>query len=486
MYASSVRFAIVSSPAYLVAAAFLLGTLLAVAAARTSPVMGLIIGVGVLVTVAAFVFPDFALLLTVAVIPLERIGRLTPDSSEYTMSFMRIVGVIALGSFLLHAMLHKWKLKFGSAFLLYFLFCAWAITTVFFTSDQLGGVRAASAILGNLLFFFLIVNMVRNWRMARYAVAVWLIASVAIGIYTVYEWHAGSYRVAEQARGLTSSRFLTVLKDKSEWADLSEVDRALGTSSSPAVYAINMILTVPFLLYFFRSARGWLWKAAALLACLIVVYNVLLTNTRAATIVVAGVVVLCFLRKLVKVRPKAILAAALFVLVLLLSSPGAVYKRVLDLANYTYSRSGTLQVRMEYWKAGAKIIEEHWLTGVGFGNQLVVPALANVEGPDHSTVHNEYLETMIETGIFGWLVFFGFVAYLLYMSFAGAGLVRRRDPERYWFLVACQIAMISVLVYAVQVDVFHFPLKGWWLVAGLTWAAHEFNRKEVLQTAVAS
>ena len=238
--------------------------LLVVAATRTSPVLGLAILVGVLITAVAFLSPEFALLLTVAVIPLERIGRLTSDSNQYTMSLMRIVGVIALGSFLLHAMLNKWKIRFGTGFLLYSLFCLWALTTVFFTNDHVGGIRAASAILGNLLFFFLIVNMARNWRTAKLAVLVWLLASVGIGVYTVYEWHSGRYRVEEKDRGSTSTRFSTVLQDRSEWEGLDEVDRALGTSSSPAVYAINMILTVPFLFYFFRTEQGWLRKGAAL------------------------------------------------------------------------------------------------------------------------------------------------------------------------------------------------------------------------------
>jgi hypothetical protein len=478
MYAHSARNALVGSTFYVGVVAFAGGILLAVAAARTSALLGCVIFVGLVIAAAAILLPEFALLLTVAVIPLERIGRFTSDSSQYTMSLMRIAGVIALGSFLLHAALNKWKIRFGKAFLFYSIFCVWAITTVFFTNDRLGGIRAISAVLGNLLFLFLIVNMIRSWRIARTAVLVWLVASVAIGVYTTYEWHSGKFRVEEKDRGSTSTRFETVLQDRSEWEGLDEVDRALGTTSSPAVYAINMILTVPFLLYFFKSEQSWLGKTVALMSCLIVVYNVLLTNTRAATILVAGVVLLCLARKLIILGPKAILVLAAFVVVLLLFSPGAVYKRIFAISNYTYAHSSTLQTRLAYWDAGRKIIERNWLTGVGLGNQLVVPALANVKGPDESTVHNEYLETMIETGVPGWLMFFGFAAYLLYQSFVGANLVRYLDPHRYWFLVACQIAMISVLVFAVQVDVFHFPLKGWWLVAGITCAATQFNRRK--------
>jgi hypothetical protein len=43
-------------------------------------------------------------------------------------------------------------------------------------------------------------------------------------------------------------------------------------------------------------------------------------------------------------------------------------------------------------------------------------------------------------------------------------------------MVACQIATLGVLCYGVQVDVFHFPLKGWWLVAGITCVMYRFAR----------
>ncbi len=60
----------------------------------------------------------------------------------------------------------------------------------------------------------------------------------------------------------------------------------------------------------------------------------------------------------------------------------------------------------------------------------------------------------------------------------------RGKQEMYWFMVACQIAMISVLLYAFQADVFHFPLKGWWLVASLTFVMYQraqADRAELIQ-----
>ena len=37
--------------------------------------------------------------------------------------------------------------------------------------------------------------------------------------------------------------------------------------------------------------------------------------------------------------------------------------------------------------------------------------------------------------------------------------------------------MVAVLVYGVQVDVFQFPLKGWWLAAGLTYVMYRLSRQ---------
>jgi O-antigen ligase len=434
---------------------------------------------GLFFAAGLFIFPKASFLLVAAVIPLERIGRLTPDSSMYTVSVMRFVGLLALAVFLLHAAAKRWRLRFGAAFALYAAFCVWAICTVTFSSDTLGGVRAISAILGNLLFFFLVVNMARDWTMIRAAVVVWLLACTVIGLYTIYEWHSGSFRMAETQLGATSERFSTVLRDNSEWESLGiTVDRALGTTSSPAVHGINMIMTVPFFIFFFRTQRSWLWRGLALAGGLVAIYNAFLTNTRAAILVVMLTVVLCLAWRMIALTPRVLVILAACALLIVSFSPEAMYQRVLKLSNYSLAGSGTLQTRMQYWEAGLQIIEQHWTTGVGMGNQLIVPALANVRGPDESTVHNEFLEMMIETGVFGWLLFFGFVGLLLWCAFKAATAFRRRphSGSRYWFMVACIIAMLSVLVYGLQVDVFHFPLKGWWLVAGLTWTMYLLSR----------
>jgi O-antigen ligase len=363
---------------------------------------------------------------------------------------------------------------------IYAVYLSYGLLTIFWTNDRLGGIRSASAMLGNLLFLFLIVNMVRDWRTAKLVVLIWLAASVLIGLFTIYQWHTGHRGTDESDLGAVSERFSTTLKDNSEWESLDQVERALGPTSSPAVYAINMILTMPFLFFLFRTERS-VWMRIGIVASLIVVlYNILLTNTRAAILLAVVVVAMCFMRGIVKLTPPLILCGVLMMSVVLAVTPPAIYHRVLDASNYSTEKSGTLRARLAYWQAGVEIASEYWYMGTGIGNQAMVPKYAKIPGPEFSSVHNEYLNTFLEVGLFGWLVFFGFIGVLLHAGFRAARWFRTWGSgarQEYWFLVACQVAMISVLLFAVQVDVYHFPLKGWWLVASVTVVMDQLARR---------
>jgi len=447
-----------------------------------SPMATLMMFLGIPVAGAIMINPQLGLMLTVAVIPIERLGRFTEDSSMYTMSLMRVIGMLALGSFLLHGLIKRWKLNQGVALYLYATYWAFSVLTITYTNDLLGNVRATGAILGDLLFFFLMINMVRDWPTARKAVVVWLWVSVLIGIYTIIEWHFGK-GLSESQIGEAGSRFSTVLLDTSEYQQLGTVRRATGPTSHSAVYAINMIMTLPFLAYFMHTARERWVVGLSAVGGLIVLYNIFLTNTRAAILLSALVLMILAWRGLLKVTPARIVAFLVGVVLMLPFVPNAIYERVFNPENYTTARSHTLRIRFQYWAAGLEVISENWLMGIGVGNDEVIPKHIKGPAPAVTTVHNEYLQTMIEVGIIGWLCFFGFVFLIVRYAFRAAATFKRYadTQEQYWFMVACQITLISVLIYGLQVDVFHFPLKGWWLVAGLSWAMWQLAREREIQ-----
>jgi len=142
-------------------------------------------------------------------------------------------------------------------------------------------------------------------------------------------------------------------------------------------------------------------------------------------------------------------------------------------------KSASLRIREEYFFAGINAFLDSWFIGHGVANENIVPVYLSSwsTAPSKTTVHNEYLQTLMELGIVGFFFLFSFVGTLLAYCFSIERRLKRMiDTEQEIYLVnAIKIAMISTLIYGVQVEVFHFPLKGWWLLAGITVFLHRYS-----------
>ena len=456
------------------------GTTLVVMAGVASPVMAAVALTGLIGVVTIAAVPYWGFLLTALVIPLERIGRFTNDSSMTTISLMRLVGMLTLGALVLHLVIRRRKFVVTAPGFLYAAYFAVGVTTLVHTSDFEFGVRSSSAILGNLLFFVLVVNIVRSPAHARAGILCWLLTTSAIGLFTVYQWHMGEI-ITEDPFNSTGERsaddrFSTVLADASEFTALDRTPRALGTTSHPAVYAINLILALPFFAYAYRTARGRWWRIAFVVAGLLSCYNVVLANTRAALLTMALVIAIIVATRLIRLTMTTIAAAILAGIVALPLVPSAVWDRVLDTSNYSLQRSETLRARLIYWEEGMSILSDHWLLGIGIGNQTELPRRlsSRMHMPPNSTAHNEYLQSLLETGLLGYPLLVAFIV-LLYrrarggeQRFAAVG-----DRDTAMLLRAARVALLAMLIYALQVDVLHFPLKGWWLAMAIVAALYE-------------
>jgi hypothetical protein len=414
--------------------------------------------------------PMLGLYLTVLVIPIERLGRFTSDASMMTMSLMRVIGSAALLALIVHKLSRKQlEFRFDTSFWVYLLFTVLGFATIGYSSDGLGTVRACGAVAGNLLFFFLIMNLITSRKFADQAIVLWLVVTIIMGVYTIAEWHYGTVNVGEESIGQVENRFSTVFEDHSEWAELSGVRRAMGPTSHPAVYAINLIMTLPWFPYLIGRPGNRLFKVFLSLGWIIVIYNIFLTNTRAAIIVAAAVLLLSLAGGLARLKTGHVAAIILAIVCLLPLLPSSIYDRMLNLRNYTSDRSATLSIRLQYWQAAVEIIRDHWLGGIGAGNEVEIPKYLPVDAPERTTCHNSYLYAVMQVGVLGGAVFFFFLGLLYYYAVKAARQFKRQGRHLdYRFMMAAQITMMAVLVYGIQVDVFNFPLKGWWLVAALS------------------
>ena len=93
-----------------VALGFGVGPLVAIASASGSYWFALAAIVGAGVAVAIVTHPSLGLLATAFMIPLERFGRITNDSSAFTISLMRLVGLLAVAGWLLHVLIKRQRI----------------------------------------------------------------------------------------------------------------------------------------------------------------------------------------------------------------------------------------------------------------------------------------------------------------------------------------------------------------------------------------
>jgi O-antigen ligase len=327
---------------------------------------------------------------------------------------------------------------------------------------------------GNALFLFLVVNAIRSSRQVRWPIILWLATTLLIGLFTAYQWHFGSATIQDdrfENSGFrtTDDRFSTVIMDYAEFDEIGAVKRVLGATSHPAVYAMNIILTIPFYVFLMDTTRSWWMRIFCILGLIVGSYNVLLTNTRAAVLVLGLSFVLVFFSALAKHRLAIFITAMVLCAAAVPFLPSAIYERALSAKNYSVGRSAAIQIRFQYWRAGVDMFADNWLLGVGSGNQKELPRrLANIRMPPNTSVHNEYFESLLETGILGYPFIVGFVVVLFRRCLRLTRQGRLAgDRELYLFGVATIIAFVTVLVFGLQSDVMHFTLKGWWLLMGL-------------------
>ena len=462
------------------------GALFILISAQLSPFIAIAALVGAIGFAVLVRNPVLGLYFTAAVVPLERMGRFVDDSSGITISLMRVIGLAALGALVLNYVLRRKSFNINLPMLLFSGYSLIVFASMFRSEDFIGGARVFASAMGHLLFFFLLINLTTTRKIALRLIVIWLLASGCAALYSGYDWHFGSGAdggigtAFDPGKGAqtTASRFSTVWEDRAELESLDGLSlrRSMGPTSHAAVYGINLLMTLPFLLFCLKLPINWrlIWLSFGALG--LTLYNVFLTNTR-ATILLAGVVgLICVARGLFKVTRPMLVAGAVGLLGLLVSLPADVYNRILDLSNYSVEKSASLRIRVDYVDAGLRAFADHPIFGIGTGNFHVIPQYFRGSSvvPEETSVHNEYLQTLIEVGLLGSAFFFAFVFMIFrYAIRAGRIFSRYQDTQQeYWMMVACQICMVSVLIFGLQVDVFHFPLQGWWLVAGITCAMY--------------
>ena len=433
--------------------------------------------VGLMVVVYA---PWVAFLAMAFVVPLERLGRFGDDLELQTFSLMRLVGLLALAAVVSQMLVRREALQLPKALVLYGLLVVMAFASIGYAFDPIATKSHAITMMGAFLMLFVLVQGLRDWRMVQAMVLAWLAVTLAIGVFQIYSWHF-SEAVSDGQLGEVASRLATSWRDVSELSTLGEVRRAFGTTSGAAVYGINLLLALPMVFYQLRVAKRrpvWLFWAGGVG---IVLYNIMLTNTRAVFLFCAVLVLAILVTRLYRLTLVSTIGLGVALTVVAIELPASIWNRVLNPDAYRLENATNLSWRFELWQAALRLGSENWLTGIGVGNRTEITKLLDPTRfeADWIMAHNEYLQIFYELGIFGLLVFLAFLGTLLWQARCTAARLQGLGQEdRRWFVVAAGLSLFIGVIFSLQVDAFHFPLKGWWLAAGLVVVADRLSRAD--------
>lgn len=154
-------------------------------------------------------------------------------------------------------------------------------------------------------------------------------------------------------------------------------------------FGLSLCLLFPLVIWLFQTSRSAFGKVLIVLSILIMLYAVMATQSRGATLGIGAVMFFLWLQSKKKLLG-GILIALVGVAVLALA-PGAYFNRMSSLANPT---DGSAQGRVDAWKAGIGMGAKNPLIGVGAGHF----------GPRWGkTAHSTYVLAFGELGLPGFI-----------------------------------------------------------------------------------
>jgi hypothetical protein len=239
---------------------------------------------------------------------------------------MRVVGMVVFVILVIHRLVRGLPIIITAPLILWTTYVAIALISLTYSSDMKGGQQIASGAVGNILFLLTMSSLVyadrfeEMIRRAKIAIICWLFASMAICAYSIYDWHFGSGGLGgipidsvdpQAGAQLLEHKWSTVWMDTAE-EGLSGLSlrRSMGSTSHAAVFGINLLMSIPFLIYIAKTSREIAMKGLLLLGLGATLYCLLLTNTRAVIVVAILTFGPCMLRGLIPFRGWMILAGS--------------------------------------------------------------------------------------------------------------------------------------------------------------------------------
>jgi putative inorganic carbon (HCO3(-)) transporter len=431
-----------------------------------SPALALAPPVGLVLVALIFQMPRLALYLIIGMIPFSALRVLTADYPMLTVS--KILGAWLLVWLVLDLVRNKGRLpefgrQYAAALILllaiYSLSCLFAV----YPLDALNDFRQLTAA---LLFLVLTVYFLREEHILFAIPFVLVLSASAAAFLAIAGNMFGVQALIVEAR------------------DVAGGSRATGPANDPNFFSAMILASLPPLAYFIARQRSPFFRGLLSLVFLHNVYAVLITYSRAGTLVLLLVMLMLavenFRRLRMKHVPALILAAMGLIVVAIVYLPrSAAFERFATLG--TPAADPSLQRRATYLLVARRAFFDDPILGAGpgafprlYAKSLYAHAMAETPEDYFRSAHNTYIEILVGSGLAG-LIIFGIVLALALRS-----LFRRPagdSPGAMAFAQARRAAGYSLLSFLASLMFLSQPYHKYvWLFVGLAIIAERLDR----------
>lgn len=204
--------------------------------------------------------------------------------------------------------------------------------------------------------------------------------------------------------------------------------------------ALAMAMVLPLCLYG-RDLVDQFWMKWLLLGMAVfAVVTVVMTGSRGNALAVGGVLLLVTMRS--KYKMLGLAGIVLLTLPALYLAGDRFTNRMATISEYEEDQSAA--GRLEFWATALKMSKDYPVLGVGYGEKNYV-ALANkyMGRENHWVVHNTYLQTLVDCGVFGFLLYVATLWGAIVWLGRSVSRMRRLKPEWVAYPMALQTSLIG-------------------------------------------
>jgi hypothetical protein len=137
--------------------------------------------------------------------------------------------------------------------------------------------------LGILMFYFLVINIVKSVLILRVALIRLLVSATLVGVFSLAQRYILS--LTYEIRGDVPFEKVGVWWDPSKQETIGRaIERTGGTSGSPHIYSASLLVAIPLYIYFLQVSSSLRLKLVLGGASILAVSNLFLTHMRISVI----------------------------------------------------------------------------------------------------------------------------------------------------------------------------------------------------------